>query len=286
MFFSTRIGSKALTRLALSAALVAVSFNAQAGSIGPPGEGPVDLTQWGTSASTDTADCPSFCTNFGAGGSVGGQGDLSSSNQFSDGRGNARAEATLDASSGLSMPLMKAEAFVTGGGDSSAFGTAHAVEAYTYNGAAPKTFNLDIMLTGQVFDPTPGDGDTDIVADISIYLAPGYLFGFGRGTLIFELGVVELGREVVSLGAGDTSAIGTLSFMLNPGDSVFLDATLGADAERDLSFADSFSTLTTLFQDPGGLTSVSGGVVVPEPGTFSLVTLGLIGLARAGRRRS
>ena len=260
-----------------------LAAGAQAGLVlPPPGGGPVDLTQFGAQAYTDTASCPSFCTSFGAGGTVGGVGSTNVSNSFSDSRGNAAAQAILDPSSGLSLPILRAEAYVTGSGSSSAFGTAIAAEGYTYEGAAPKTFDLDITLTGEVFDPTPGDGDTDIEAQIYIFGAEGYEYGFDAATLIFELGVVDIASAGLSLAAGETSDSFTLSFTLDPGQSVFLQATLGADAERDLSFADSFSTLTTSFQDPVGLVAAS---TVPEPGTFALVVLGLAGVARSGRRR-
>lgn len=266
--------------LLLAAALVSLfSSAASAQLVG----GPVDLTQWGTTASTSTASCPSFCTSFNFGPSDGGTETPSAASTVSDSRGNAAAEAQLDASSGISLPRLRAEAYVTGSGSSSAFGRAVGVEGYTNTGPTAVTLDLDITLTGSVFDPTPADGDTSIEADINVFGGPGFLFGFDYGTLVFELGVEDVASSSVSLGAGDTLATDVLSFTVQPGESFFVQAQLSASAERDLSWADSFSTLTLAFQDPAGLTSASG-TVVPEPGTALLFMLGLGGLSRSGRR--
>lgn len=267
--------------LALAVAIVSLfAFEASAQIF--PG-GPTDLTQWGTSASARTASCPSFCTSFSFGPSDGGQEVAAAAADFTDSRGNGAASSILSASSGISLPTLRAEAFVTGSGTSSAFGSASGVEGYTYNGAEARTFDLDIMLTGSVFDPTPADGDTSIDASIYVYSGPGFEFGFDYGTLVFELGVVDLAGSQLTLGNGDTALSDSLSFTVQPGQSFFVQAILGASAERDLSSADAFSTLELAFQDASDLVAASG-TVVPEPSTALLFMLGLAGLARTGRR--
>ena len=271
-----RIGGLALSTLFLTF----FAFGASAQIF--PG-GPVDLTQWGTTASARTASCPSFCTSFAFGPSDGGQEEASASTNFSDSRGDAAGAAMLDASSGISLPTLRAQAFVTGSGTSSAFGSALGVEGYTYNGASARTFDLDIMLTGTVFDPTPADGDTSIDASVSVFGASFFEFGFDYASLVFEFGVTDLGTSDLTLLNGNTSASDTLTFTVQPGQSFFIQTTLGASAERDMSSADAFSTLSLAFQDANGLTAASG-TVVPEPGTAILFALGLAGLAQSGRR--
>lgn len=271
-----QVRMRGLALAAVFSSLFAFQASAQ---IVIPG-GPLD--QWGTSTSARTASCPSFCTSF-AGPFDSGQEVAVSDSSFSDSRGNAAGSAMLNAGSGISVPNLRAEAFVTGSGTSSAFGRASGVEGYTYSGAEARTFNLDIMLTGSVFDPTPADGDTSINASVYIFTAPGFQFGFDYATLVFELGVTELAGSQLSLGNGETALADSLSFTLQPGQSFYLQAALGADAERDLSIADAFSTLSASFEDATGLVAASG-TVVPEPSTAVLFLLGLGGLASAGRR--
>lgn len=253
-----------------------------------PAQAAVALSEFGARASASTATCPSFCTDFEFAMTEGGVGSLFADTGLSDFRGNAAAQVTLDGSSGLSMPELKAEAYVTGptiggGVQSSAFGTAFGVEGYTYQGLGPKTFNLDVDLTGQVVDSTPADGDTDIVADIYIFAESNFLFISDIGTLVFEAGATEITSTRLRLTAGQTQAQDTLTFDLSPGESIYLWALLSADAERDLSFADAFSTVTTAFQDQDGLTSASGGLV-PEPALIGLLALGIAATLR--RRES
>ena len=253
-----------------------------------PAQASLALSEYGARASASTATCPSFCTEFDFALTDGGVGSLFAATDISDSRGNAAAEVTLDGSSGLSMPVLKAEAYVTGptiagGVQPSAFGTAFGVEGYTYQGAGPKTFNLDVDLTGVVVDPSPEDGDTDIQADIYIFAEQDFLFISDIGTLIFEAGAQAITSTRLQLTAGQTLAQGTLTFQLAPGESIYLWALLSADAERDFSSADAFSTVVTSFQDPGGLTSASGGV--PEPALFGLLALGVVASLRRQRVR-
>ncbi|MFK7894609.1 MAG: PEP-CTERM sorting domain-containing protein [Myxococcota bacterium] len=262
-----RIGRVASFVLTLTALSFATSAQAQ---FGPPGL----LDAYGANASASVADCPSFCTNFNFAPIGGGQGITSDSASVSEARGNSAAFAALDLSSGLSMPLLRAEAFVlnSGGG---AFASAFAVEAYTYTGTGTQTFNLDIDLDGEIFDPTPADGETSIVADIYIFEEFGFQFISDLGTLLFESGATEVTSTRLELSATGTTS-GSLSFDLAAGESIYLWTLLDVDAERDMSYADAFSTLTTNFQDNTGLVAASP---IPEPGTAMLIGFGLAGLA-------
>jgi hypothetical protein len=239
------------------------------------------LPDWGTRTTVSTADCPSFCTNFDFGASTGGYNETLSEASVDTFRGNAQASAELDASPGLSVPILKAEAYSESPGQGSAFATAFAVEGYTYMGGGTGEFTLDITLTGSVFDPTPLDRDTFIQADIYIFEENPFAFIGDIPTLVFEVGAVEIDSTTLRLDPDVTNGVlnGSVSFSLEVGESVYLWANLDAEAQRDLGYADAFATLTTSFVDSTGLVASS----VPEPGTAAL--LALAGLALGVRRR-
>ncbi len=243
----------------------------------------VPLTEWGTTATTSTADCPSFCTNFTFGTSTGGFQQTTAGSTVSTVRGNAAAEASLDPSAGLAVPLLKAEAYSASAGLGSAFATAYAAEGYTYLGGGTGNFTLDITLSGSVSDPTPADGDTSITATVYVFQEENFFFGFDIATLIFEAGATEIDSTTLSISGNETGGVrnGSVSFSLAPGESVYLWTQLRAEAERDLSFADAFSTLTTSFQDGTGLSAAS---TIPEPTTALLLGVGLLGLGARRRR--
>lgn len=243
------------------------------------------LTEWGTTTRTSTAECPSFCTNFDFGPATGGYNQASApTSSIADAKGSAAAEASLDPGAGLALPVLRAEASSQSASLGSAFGTAFAVEGYTYDGSGSGDFTLDITLTGTVSDATPADGDTSIEATVYLFREENFAFVQDIPTLIFEYGAVEIDSQVLSIAGNETDAVrsGSLSFSLAPGESVYLWTQLRAEAERDLSFADAFSTLTHGFRDATGLSSASN---VPEPATAVLLGTAVAGLAAARRRR-
>jgi len=242
-----------------------------------PTAGAVPLTEWGTDTVTSAADCPSFCTNFTFGPSTGGENETSSQSDVNTFQGNAQASADLDPGAGLNVPILKGEAYSTQSGQGSAFSTAFAVEGYTYTGPGSKDFTLDILLTGSVSDPTPGDNDTFIRAQIYIFEPEPFAFIPDISTLVFEVGAVEIDSTVLTIAGNETNAVrqGSVSFTLATGESVYLWALLDAEAQRELGFADAFSTLALEFEDGGGLVAAS----VPEPTTAALLALGVLGLA-------
>lgn len=237
----------------------------------------VPLDDWGARTIVSVADCPSFCTNFTFGPTGGGVNQASAFSSVSTFQGNAQASAELDPGAGLNVPILKGEGYSTLSGQGSAFSTAFAVEGYTYTGPGSKTFNLDITLTGSVVDSTPADNDTFIRAQVYIFEPEPFGFFSDLGTLIFEVGAQEIDSTTLTI-FDEINAVrqGTLSFTLATGESVYLWALLDAEAQRDLSYADAFSTLGMGFQDDGGLVAASA---IPEPATFSLVALGVLGLA-------
>lgn len=259
--------------LSCSLSLVVLSFSAPAWS---------QPTEWGVSASTSTANCPSFCTSFAFGGFDGGLNETSATSSIANLQGTGEARATLDASSGISMPALRAAASSLSSSLGSGFGDAFAVEGYSYVGEGPTIFTIDVSLTGTVVDATPVDLDTSIDARVVVFQENPFFFSSDYGSLVFELGAVPIDETQLSLTGSATSVASSLTFTVNPGESFYVWATLGADAERDLSSADALNTLTMAFQDSTGLTAAS----VPEPGASAMLGAGVLLLAaRRGRVR-
>lgn len=237
------------------------------------------VTDWGTQAFTSTANCPSFCTSFTFGTSGGGFQIGDGSSTVATVQGQADSRATLDASGPISVPVLRARASSLSASLGSGFGDAFAVEGYTYDGVGPATFTVDIDLTGTVSDPSPADGDTSIDARIVLFAETPFFFSSDYGSLVFEAGAVPLDETQMSVTSGSTT--GSLSVTLNPGEGFYLWAVLSADAERELSSADAFSTLTMSFRDATGLTASS----VPEPGLSLMLASGVLALGMRGRSR-
>lgn len=236
------------------------------------------LTEWGTTAQASTADCISSCTNVDFGPPSGGPMQSSAATSLTDTKGSAAAAAALDPGSGIATPLLRAEAF-SKSSLGSAFGTAFGVEGYTNTSGSVQSYTLNILLEAFVGDLGAGDGK--VTADVIAWRTANFFFSSDRATLLFEASatIVDEAQLLVDL-SEIPSANGSVSFTLDPGESVYVWARLKADARRDMSFADAFSTLTTSFTDPTGLAAAS----LPEPGPLALLAGAALGLA-GGRRR-
>ena len=256
-----------LRRIAVTFALAASSFVASPSSA---------LTEWGTGAFTWTMDCPSFCTNFSA--SPGGMylnQDLATA-FHSDSRGHATGEASLPIS-GIAVPQVRADAVSTGG-LGSAEADVFAVEGYTYTGPGSQSFTLNIQLSGNVSDPTPGDLETYLRAQVYVFEEAGFDFLAASGdpeNAIIE-GATAIDFSDITMYTSGTTP-GQVNFTLTSGQSVYVFARLHAIVERDAGIADGYNTLTMSFEDPTGLVAASP---IPEPGTASLLGFGLAALAR------
>ena len=145
------------------------------------------LEEWGARAGTSVADCPSFCTNFTFGTTMGGfvvsNSGLSEISAF---RGNAKASAVL--AGDISSPILKAEAYANPNSHG-AFATAFGVQGYTYNGSG-ETVVLDINLDGLVIDPETDPTDTRAYLEVVIYQPDDFGFYSDRGTLEGEAGAI------------------------------------------------------------------------------------------------
>ena len=256
-----------LRRIAVTFALGALSFVASPSSA---------LTEWGTGAYTWTMDCPSFCTNYSA--SPGGMylnQDLATA-FHSDSRGHAIGEASFPIN-GVPVPQVRAAAFSIAGLDS-AEADVFGVEGYTYTGPGSQSFTLNIQLTGTVSDPTPGDLETYLRAQVYVFDEAGFDFLAASGdpeNAIIEGATAIDSFDFTAYTSGTTP--GSVSFTLSSGQSVYVFARLHAIVERDGGVADGYNTLTTSFEDSTGLMAASP---IPEPGTVSLLGFGLAALAR------
>lgn len=173
------------------------------------------------------------------------------------------------------LPVLKALAAANTAVGYLSKASASAVQAYTFTGAVAQTFTLvitvDAFLLGQ---------DKEVFGSVSAY-AEDYLDGTtvdGPGTLLTN----PVSFSLTSSGSRTRS----LSFTLDPGRSVYLDAFVFATARstRGPSVADASNTMTMQFLDSTGLVLAQP---VPEASTLSMCCAGLLVLVRlaALRRR-
>jgi hypothetical protein len=271
------------------------------------GAAAVPLDDWATGATTAVYDCTDVSALLCAltpvsviDGPEGGGVMQSSASSTIDNPplGNARAHAELNPATGLAIPVLKAESFSDsehGGAAASAF----AVEAYTNTSGSTQSYALDFLLDAVVVDSTtlsPLDQGTTVVAGGFVVKADSGLYSFSSdfetviGNLLFQSSIpLELiATDLLTAlpnGGVPQNLQDTVNFDLADGESAYVLAFLTAQAMRDGSSADAFSTLTVEFQDPIGLVSASnsGSTEVPEPGSLGLMALGAI-LTLAARR--
>jgi hypothetical protein len=243
------------------------------------------LTEWGANAYVSTADCPSFCTNFAFGpdNGSGGQQAVSAASSFSDDRGNANSAASFSGAG--NTPVLKASAEASTGFHG-AFGSAVAIQGYTFNGSTTQTLELTVDLTGQLTIPD-AESDASLGATVALFsdLGFGYEEFYGN---FFEFPVTWLTDTVTGFNAelsliegenGPVSKSGTLTFSVDPGDSFYLWAEINANAYSGPNadvIADGFNTLTMSFSDPSNLAPAA----VPLPAAawlFGSAVLGLMG---------
>ena len=267
----------------------------------------VPLDDWATGATTAVYDCTGvsalFCPftpvsviNGPEGGGV-MQSSASSTIDTNPPLGHAQAYAELNPATGVAIPVLKAESF-SDSEDGGAAASAFAVEAYTNTSGSTQSYDLDFLLDAVMVkdETTPLDLGTTVVAGGFVVKADSGLYSFSSDfeTVIDNLSfpsVITLELIATDLlialpnGGVPQNLQDTVNFDLADGESAYVLAFLTAQAMRDLSSADAFSTLTVEFQDPIGLVSASnsGSTEVPEPGSLGLMALGAI-LTLAARR--
>lgn len=249
---------------------------------------------FGTTAGTSVADdCPSFCTDFIFGPSLGGEGvTITGTSSVAAPFGNASASAEL--TGGLNTPVLKAksEANPTLNG---AFATAFGVQGYTYNGPSG-TISLDISLDGNVTDFDSDPTDTSVFFEVVLYEIESFAFFTDRGSLDFELGATPLVQNDIDLSEASvqlqldflnpTSVFGEISIDVETGDEFYIWAFLRAESQSGLNraSADAFNTGFIEFLDNPDLVAASTSVV-PVPASVWLFASGLVGLVTFARRK-
>jgi hypothetical protein len=163
--------------------------------------------------------------------------------------------------------------------------TAHAraTQLYTYTGSAPEDYTIEYDIDGQI--------------------SGGLLSQIAGGFSVFGSGF-DPNREVQPVlgfsfdhanGDGAEKPVhltGSVTFSVNPGDSVLVQATLDAivdarslsmfgSADASHTLAMSFTQGNTALLTPAGITPQAS---VPEPGTILLTGIGTAALAIAARR--
>jgi len=242
------------------------------------------LDFWGTGAKTDTWLCPSFCQDVERGPFGGGALVDHAESDIVDARGEAHVVVSLDASGAIATPRLGASArsdpdsfLDQGSGKAEAF----AVEGYTNVGGTTESWTLDITLTGEISDPVGSDTVLELV--LVAWGEENFRFSTDKSTLEFEDGVPILDETTFGIyDEATTSVGGSLTFSLDPGESVYVWARLRAEAERNGAWADALGTVTMAFDDPTGLQAASS---VPEPAAGALLGASALAGAAARRRR-
>ena len=173
------------------------------------------------------------------------------------------------------LPVLKALAAANTAVGYLSTASASAVQAYTFTGAVAQTFTLVVTVDAFLLGL-----DASVFGRVSAY-AEDYLDGTtndGPGTLLSN----PISFSFISSG----SRTRNLSFTLDPGKSVYLEAFVFASARstRGPSVADASNTMTMSFLDSTGLVLAQP---VPETSTLSMWCAGLLLMFRlaAVRRR-
>ncbi|MHC4646154.1 MAG: hypothetical protein ACYTBJ_11670 [Planctomycetota bacterium] len=178
----------------------------------------------------------------------GGQNIATSESVAEDLRGYARAFVDLDPT-GIT-PQLTSCTFVKDQGNNVAMSKSIAITGYTYNGAQPASFVVDVNLHGYVHDPL--NNATEVRASVYVFASENFVYTPDLGALLWEIDTTVKDGNEFSLDGGQQSAGCLLAFTAEPGETFYLWEGLYGHA----AFADATVdvALDTVFQDSHRLT--------------------------------
>ena len=219
----------------------------------------------------------------------GGEFATSASADIDNGTGTSSASVSFTGA--LFSPLLRASSESLAGSNNASDAIATAVQGWTYTGAGAQAYSIDLALSGTITEPD-GRAEGSIEGRAAVYLFDNASFGTNYSSFILEE-VAGLGtlfdREQLFLTSFLDLSSGTLDFIANPGDDIFVWMQLETKSERgavvdatgtfEMSFA---SGDTALLEE-----TISTGTTepVPLPASIWLFGIGIASLRIARRAR-
>lgn len=205
-----------------------------------------------------------------------------------EGPGHARAYA----SNASFTPALVADA--RAGRDFRFNGTAIALQSYTYLGDTPTTRSFEGLLTYAQNVPPSVDGDWErgVIATLMAFRLPSALIDFGDtaesnfavlfnpfALTGFELIASNYFADTSTKPSFTTPTIFGIDFLLNPGDTVWIHASLATPAPS-LASIGAGTSLTTRWNDATDIERGAREQTVPEPAGLALLAVGMLSALR------
>ena len=250
----------------------------------------INFINGGTYATSSTA---SNCTELTCvdgpgfdGGDILSHTDTGITNATSSETTYANARASADLSGPSYLPTLRVETIADP--TKGAYASAYGIQQYTYTGLTDSTFTLDYNLHGSVGIDSIGE---QLRVDVAVLIGDtpfAWDTEFDFFTNLFEVAYplepVDYDSLFITDG-NDVNVPGSMSFFLNPGDTFYILASMGAKATN--GFVDGWNTFNMNFIDDTGLVASTGPIVsqIPVPAAAWLFGSALLGFAGFNRRK-